>query len=113
MIVAIPVEPSGQVGHSWGRAPLVAVAEVVDGSITRWDVHEVGWDRSHDEGTHGAHHARVVRFLRENAVDAVLVQHVGEGMHRTLGSMGVKLGEGQHGDARSAVLAAAASATTA
>jgi predicted Fe-Mo cluster-binding NifX family protein len=107
MIVAVPVESSGALGHSWGKARQVAVAEVVDGQVVRWEVHEVRWDRSHDEATEGAHHARVVTFLRSNAVEGVVVQHVGDGMRRMLGSMGVTLHEGAHGDARTAALTAA------
>jgi predicted Fe-Mo cluster-binding NifX family protein len=107
MILAVPVEPDGRVGHTWGKAAAVAVATVTDGTITRWEVHQVGWDAAHDEGPHGTHHARVVRFLREHGVGAVLVDHVGEGMRRMLTTMGIALHERTHGDARAAVLAVA------
>jgi predicted Fe-Mo cluster-binding NifX family protein len=107
MIVAIPMGPDGRMGHSWGKARAVAVADVAAGVITGWSEHEVRWDALHDEGTHGSHHARVVRFLRDNGVEAVVVDHVGEGMRRTLTSMGVALHEGHSGDARQQVLAAA------
>lgn len=108
MIVATPVDPGGQVGHTWGRARQVGVAEVSEGNVVRWEVHDVDWDRLHDEGTHGAHHARVVGFLRAHAVQVVLVDHVGDGMRRMLATMGIDLREGVRGDARSAALAAAA-----
>ena len=107
MILAVPVEPDGRVGHTWGKAAAVAVATVADGTITDWQVHQVGWDLVHEEGPHGTHHARVVRFLREHGVEAVLVDHVGDGMRRMLTTMGIALHEGTHGDARAAVLAAA------
>lgn len=107
VIAAVAVEPSGQVGHAWGKARTVAVASVTDGCIEQWDEFDVAWDESHDSGTHGAHHADVVRFLNEHAVDVVLASRVGDGMARMLGSMGVRLELGVSGDARAAVEAAA------
>lgn len=83
----------------------MAVAEVSAGAITAWDEFDVGWDVSHDSGTHGAHHARVVRFLTEHEVAVVLASHVGEGMVRMLATMGVRLELGVTGNARQAVLA--------
>ncbi len=108
MIVAVAVGPTGQVGHSWGKAQTVAVATVADGALTQWREFGVGWDVSHDQGSHGGHHARVVTFLREHAVQVVLVDHVGAGMARMLGTMGIVLQEGVTGDARAAVLATGA-----
>lgn len=107
MIVAAAIEPDGTIGHAWGKADTVAVARVADGRIQDWQQHRVGWDRAHDQGTHGSHHARVVTFLREQGVEVVLAHHVGDGMRRMLGSMGVRLVEGVGGDARAAMVAAA------
>lgn len=106
MKVALAVDESGNVGHSWGKAQRVAVADVVDGAIARWEEFDVGWDVAHDAGTHGAHHARVVRFLKEHDVTVVLAAHVGDGMVRMLDTMGIRLDLGVTGDARQAVLAA-------
>jgi hypothetical protein len=59
MIVCVPVTVDGLVAPRWGRARRVAVA-VVDGDrIIDWREAEVAWDVLHDEGTEGAHHARV------------------------------------------------------
>ena len=77
MIIATPVTPDGQVDPRWGKAPRVAITEIEDGVIERWDEHEVGWDVLHDEGAHGTHHARIVKFLRENNVDAVIIARCG------------------------------------
>lgn len=104
MIIAVAVAPDGTVGHSWGKAPSVVVARVEEGQILDWQPYDVDWDRSHDEGTAGSHHARIVTFLRAHAVEAVLVDHVGDGMRRMLGSMGIRLVEGIGGDARAAAL---------
>ncbi len=111
MIVAVAMGPTGLVGHSWGKASTVALGTVEDAAVTDWREFPVGWDVSHDEGGHGRHHARVVAFLREHRVQAVVVDHVGDGMRRMLGTMGVDLHEGVTGDARAAVLAAAAATT--
>ena len=106
MIIAIPVDAADQVAHGWGRAPRVALATVADAAITGWQVHDVGWDVAHDEGTEGSHHARVVRFLKDNAVEMVVAEHMGDGMVRTLGSMHLPVVLGAAGDARASVLSA-------
>jgi predicted Fe-Mo cluster-binding NifX family protein len=106
MIIAIPVDATDQVAHGWGRAPRIAVATVSGGVLAGWQVHEVGWDVAHDEGTEGSHHARVVRFLKDNAVELVVAEHMGDGMVRTLGSMKLPVVLGAAGDARASVLAA-------
>jgi len=106
VIIAIPVDAADQVAHGWGRAPRVAIATVSDGAVTDWQVHDVGWDVAHDEGTEGSHHARIVRFLKDNAVEMVVAEHMGDGMVRTLGSMHLPVVLGAAGDARASVLAA-------
>lgn len=106
VVVAVPVGPDGvTVGPTWGKADRVALAVLAGQQLLDWEVKDVGWAASHDAGTHGAHHARVVRFLREHQVGVVVVDHVGEGMRRTLGSMGITLVEGASGEAKVAVLA--------
>lgn len=88
---------------------MVAVAtREDDGHISDWGVHPVGWDVAHDEGTEGSHHARIVRFLRENGVEAVVVDHMGQGMQHTLGKMGIPVLPALSQDAREAVARAEA-----
>lgn len=106
MKVCVPLTADGQVDPRWGRADRVAVAEVADGQISDWQEFAVGWGALHDQGTEGAHHARVARFLRDNGVQAVAVHHVGPGMQRMLGSMEIRLVMGLSGDARNAARAA-------
>lgn len=105
MNVMIPVRPDGSVEPRFGKAPAVAVAglDPSTGEITSWQVHQVDWDRLHDEGTEGSHHARIVRFLRDNDVRAVVATHVGPGMQRTLASMGLPMLLATDPDARTAV----------
>lgn len=110
MIIATPVTEDGRSAAAWGRAHWVGVADVEDGAVRSWQIHEVGWDVSHDEGTHGSHHARIVRFLKEEGVQAVVVDHMGEGMQRVMNTMGIPLLPASPGDAQASVLAAVASA---
>lgn len=106
MIVATPVTVDGQSAGAWGRAHWVAVAQVTGPRFTAWNIHEVGWDELHDAGPHGSHHARVARFLKAESIQAVVVDHVGAGMARMLGTMGIPILPATPGDARASVLAA-------
>jgi len=106
MIFCAPVTAEGMIDPRWGRADWVALADVVDGEIMSWQVVEVSWSRLHDEGTPGSHHARVVTFLREHDVEAVVVDHMGDGMVRMLDTMRLPVHSGAAGDARAAVKAA-------
>lgn len=107
MIIAVPVTPAGDVDPRWGRAHRVALARLEGGEIKDWREHEVAWDESHDAGTHGSHHARIVRFLREEGVHAVVLHHCGGPMANTMTKLGLVLVWEASGDARAAVLAAA------
>ncbi|MEN0071142.1 MAG: dinitrogenase iron-molybdenum cofactor [Propionicimonas sp.] len=107
MIVATPVTVDGRSAGAWGRAHWVAVAQVSGPRIISWNIHEVGWDELHDSGTHGSHHARVVKFLKTESIEAVVVDHVGAGMARMLDTMGIPTLPATPGDARASVLAAA------
>jgi predicted Fe-Mo cluster-binding NifX family protein len=108
MIAAVSITPDGQVAPGWGRARRIVTATVRDGVIADWQELDVAWDVLHDEGTEGAHHARVVRFLRENHVDTVITGRLGAGMARTIEAMNIRLLQGQVGDVRSVVLEVAA-----
>ena len=107
--VCVPITAGGDVDPRWGRADRVAIAAVVDGEVRTWEQHDVGWGTAHDTGTEGAHHARIASFLREYAVDAVAVDHIGEGMQRMLTTMGVRIVIGLSGDAHIAARVAASS----
>lgn len=101
MIIAIPVTDDGMVDPRWGRARSVGIAEVDENDkLVSWKRHVVRWDELHDEGTHGQHHGRIIRFLRENAVQAVLVGHMGPGIAHSIDKMGILIGTGAQGDAR-------------
>jgi predicted Fe-Mo cluster-binding NifX family protein len=106
MIVMTPVTVDGRTDSRFGRAHFAAIAEVADGALTRWEVHEVDWDGLHDASTHGSHHARVITFLREQGVEAVVAPHMGEGMARMLTSARLPVLPASPGDAKASVLAA-------
>lgn len=107
-IVVVPVTETAEVDHRFGKAPQVAVVVVEDGAITDWTEYSVGWDVLHDEGEHGTHHARIVRFMHEHEVTDAVAAHMGPPMQNTLGKLGVRLHLDLDGDARKAVLAAVA-----
>jgi predicted Fe-Mo cluster-binding NifX family protein len=104
--VCIPVTPDEQVAGGWGKAPSVAVIGVSDGAVTSWRVEPVGWDVLHDASSDGSHHARIVRFVRDNGVTVAVVRHMGEPMQNTLTKLGVRVVLGAEGDARSAAISA-------
>lgn len=104
VVVCIPVASDGTVEHRWGRAPHVAVATVRGSEIVDWTEHAVRWDVLHDTGSEGSHHARVIRFLRENGVTAVVASHMGPPMATSITKLGLALHLGATGDARQAVL---------
>ncbi|WP_448061372.1 NifB/NifX family molybdenum-iron cluster-binding protein [Cellulomonas hominis] len=108
VVVCVPVGEGRQVGHGWGRAARLAVVRVRDGKVVDWTEHDVRWDVLHDSTTEGGHHARVVRFLRDEHVDVVVANHMGPPMARMLATMGLRSVLGAAGDAEQAVLAAAA-----
>ena len=106
-----PLEPVYNLGSGAGVSVLeimAAVAEVTDGAVTRWTEHDVAWDRLHDEGGEGSHHARIVRFVREHGAEVIVPGHMGPPMQHTLGKLGTRLVLGATGDAKAAALAAAA-----
>ncbi|MDO4901231.1 NifB/NifX family molybdenum-iron cluster-binding protein [Actinomyces sp.] len=106
--VLVPVTASAEVEPRFGRAPRVAVAKVLKDRIIDWQEYAVGWDAAHSGGTEGSHHARIVRFLRAHNVDTIVAEHMGAGMVRVVGRMGIRLLATPGGDARAAVLAALA-----
>lgn len=91
MNVCVTLGPDGSVGGGLGRAARVAVGTVSEGSVTSWEEIDVGWDGLHDSGTEASHHARIVRFLREREIGAVVAGGMGEGMRRVLSTMGISL----------------------
>lgn len=107
MILTVPVTSDGQVDHRFGKAETMAVATVINGQISEWQLHEVGWEILHDQGEHGQHHARIVRFLKEHGVQRVVFAHAGQPMLHTMSKMGLELVQVGSMEARQAVIQAA------
>jgi len=110
MIIAVNID-GDVVGGGLGRAQTMAIAEVKDGQIASWQEESVRWDIAHEQVesgavTGGSHHARIVKFLREHKVEAVIAGHVGPPMMHTLELLGVRVVIAT-GSARQAVLDAA------
>lgn len=103
IVVAVNLD-GDRVGTGWGKARSVAIATVEDGRLVEWLVNEVRWDIAHDQGTEGSHHARVVRFLREHHVDAVVTGHMGAPMANMLGKLGITAFVNVEGDAEQAAI---------
>jgi len=106
MIVCLPVTTDGRIGHSWGRADRVAIADVGAAGIGRWDEFEVGWDQTHDLPGHDQHHDRIASFLTDHKVTFVVAGHMGPPMQEMLGRMGIGVRLGASGEARSAAILA-------
>lgn len=122
LAAAIAAESTDLVGL--GRAPRVALLDVEDGVVTGQEVVETQWDVLHGDHGHGdhghgdhghghhnhpgegAHHARIVTFLRGNKVEAVMAAHAGPPMVNTLSKMGLPFLTGQGDAAQLAVEAA-------
>lgn len=103
-VAAVAVDEDGNVDAHWGRARRLAVAEVEQGVLTRWDEDDVQWDALHETDSERAHHARVARYLKQQGVTVVVAFHMGHGMRAVLERMGITLRLGASGDARQAVL---------
>ena len=107
MIIAAPIQKDATsnppIDHRWGRADWIALAEVNEGKITGWSEVEVSWNRLHDEGTDGSHHARIAKFIKENKVEMIVVDHMGDGMVRMLKTMEIPVVFGAAGPAKTAI----------
>lgn len=109
MKLTVPVAEDGQIDPRFGKAVRMGVGSVTDeGELQDWQIHEVGWDVLHDQGEHGQHHARIVRFLKDNGIDRVIFAHMGQPMMHTINKMGLLLIEAPIMDAKDAVVQAAA-----
>jgi predicted Fe-Mo cluster-binding NifX family protein len=102
MIICLPITKDGNVDPRWGRADWIAIADVVNHEILSWREVKVSWSTLHDQGTDGSHHARVVKFLKDQKIEAIVVNHMGDGMTRMLETMKIPVQLGAIGDARAA-----------
>lgn len=91
VVVAVPVTEDDGIERRFGKAPRMAVAKVCADGLADWNVIDVNWDVLHDQSEHGEHHARIVKFMRDNEVERVLFSHMGAPMLNTLNKLGLAL----------------------
>ncbi len=91
MKITAPVDDNGMLAPGFGRARKMAIATFEEKTLVDYEVIDVGWDILHDEGPHGSHHGRIVRFLKEHDIDRVLCAGMGESMAHTINKMGLPL----------------------
>lgn len=104
----VPITDEGAVDDlPLGRTHAVATCRVVDGQVVDWAEHIVDWDTSYGVDVAGPHHTRVVRFMRDHAVDAVIAGQVCDSVTKVLTHMGVDVRTEIAGDARTAILVGA------
>lgn len=101
----VPVSTEGMVEDlPLGRVHSVATCRVADGQVVDWVEHVVDWDTSYGVDVPGPHHTRVVRFMRDHEVGAVIAGDVCDSVTTVLTHMGVDVRTQATGNAREAVL---------
>lgn len=103
MIVCAPVTSDEHIDPYLDRADWIVVAEVINGEIVSWQDIDVLWSLLHDSGAYGSHHDRIVKFLSEHRIEAIVANHMGDDMVRILKTKGTPVHLGATGNARTAV----------
>jgi predicted Fe-Mo cluster-binding NifX family protein len=101
--VCIPLNADGTIHDRLGQANSVAICKVDGDSVSDWTEIVVDWDTTYGVDVLGVHHPRVIRFLQEHQVNAVVADNVCDIMKSTLPTLGVTVHAGVKGNARSAV----------
>lgn len=104
--VCIPLNPDGTIHDRLGQANSVAICHVDGNSVTEWRQIVVDWDTTYGVDVLGVHHPRVIRFLQEHQVTAVVADNVCDIMKSTLPTLGITVHAGVTGDAREVVAGA-------
>lgn len=109
MRIAAAVLQSGKVNPHFGRTSKMALADVEEGQITRWQEVDTpfpemhGDQPHHHEGGHKpnpSHQETIKQFLVEHDVDVVFVHHAGPGLQKVIDETGIKVVTGAQGNAR-------------
>ena len=107
MNIATAVTVDGLTATGLGRAHWVGVAEVTGPRVTAWAIHEVGWDDA-SLFSRPSRHNRIVRFLVEQEIRAVVVPRLGRHLAEAIDALGITVLPASPGDARESILAAVA-----
>jgi len=132
MRVAIPVLPNGMLNAHLGRTKLMAIAEIVNNQIEKWDVIELGFQVSHNEHSQNDHHhdhddhhhhhhhdhddhhhhhehdhhhdhSAMREFLEKQNIDFLIIEHLGRGFQLEFQNIKFKIITGAVGKAREVV----------
>lgn len=104
--VCIPLNADGTIHDRLGQANSVAICQVEGDRVSDWTEIVVDWDTTYGVDVLGVHHPRVIRFLQEHQVQAVVADNVCDIMKSTLPTLGVTVHAGVTGDARQVVASA-------
>lgn len=104
--VCIPLNPDGTIHHRLGQANSVAICKVDGSDVTDWTEIVVDWDTTYGVDVPGVHHPRVIRFLQDHQVNAVIANNVCDIMQTTLPTLGIAVHSGVTGDAKAAAASA-------
>ena len=104
-VICVPLNPDGSIHDRLGQARTVALCKVTGDQVAEWTEHLVEWDTTYGVDVMGAHHPRLIRFMQEQHVDAVVADNVCDVIQRSLPHVGVTVHDGFTGDARTAVAA--------
>ncbi len=107
-IICIPLNADGTIHDRLGKANTVAICKLEDGQVSDWTEHVVEWDTTYGVDVMGVHHPRIMRFMQDQKVDAVVADNVCDVIQRSLPNVGVTVHPGFTGDARSVVASAMA-----
>lgn len=112
MRIAVAVLPNGMVNAHFGRASKMALADVENGAITKWEEIDAPFAEMHGDHHHhhGAghqpsptHQSTIKNFLVEQNVNVVLVHHAGPGLQKVKDDTDIEIVAGAQGNAREAV----------
>ncbi|WP_066174411.1 NifB/NifX family molybdenum-iron cluster-binding protein [Bacillus marinisedimentorum] len=112
MRIAVAVTPDGMVNAHFGRTATLALVDVENGEVARWNEIDAPFaamhgEHGHHEGGHHHHPANhqdtIKDFLLEQNVDVVFVHHAGRGLHKVMNETDMKVMTGADGSAREAV----------
>lgn len=128
MKVAVAVLPNGMINAHFGSAKKVALVNIESKEITSWEEvtvpfaethgdeghdHHHDHDHEHDHDHHHHHHHHhapghvegIMKFLVDQKVDLVLLDHAGPSIQKIRKNIEIKLVVGASGNAREAVQA--------
>ena len=119
MIVAVAVLPNGMINAHFGSANKVALVTIENKEVIKWEevpvpfakTHGEDHDHDHDDHDHHHHHHHhgpehnrgIKKFLVENKVDLILLDHEGPSIRKIKQDIELKVVIGAGGNAKEAI----------